>query len=261
MGIAKNISIGTTTNGTIYTSDLEHIIKNFKHVYIGLSVEAMHSVNDYVRWPSQIDSVVDIIKKFISLREHIDLHLSLRITPNIFTIGHIDTVFEFMLENSIIAESCNVLQNPSCLRIELLPKKLVDAIINKINKIIEKYNLIKPTQWVVNRRNNNVKHLVISDIIFEYKNLLETMLAPENVEEERYNKFEWDHLIRIDIPQDREVLFYSEDKKTLEAFWHGYQLAYEIVNVDVFEDNCKKLSQRILENEKDFNFIPPREDK
>jgi MoaA/NifB/PqqE/SkfB family radical SAM enzyme len=186
-GIAKNVSIGTTTNCTIYTPELEHIIKNFKHVHLGLSVEAIHPVNDYVRWPSQVDSVVDVMKKFISLRDHTDLHLSLRITPSIFTIGQIDTVFEFMIENSIIAESCNLLQDPSCLRIELLPKELIIKALDKINAVIKKYNLIKPDQSLINRRNDTIKDPVIADIIFEYKSLLENIQPPANLEQERYN--------------------------------------------------------------------------
>lgn len=185
-GIAKNVSIGTTTNCTIYTPELEHIIKNFKHVHLGLSVEAIHPVNDYVRWPSQVDSVVDVMKRFISLREHTDLHLSLRITPSILTISHIDTLFDFMIENSIIAESCNLLQDPSCLRIELLPKDLVDIVLDKINKIIKTYDLSRPTQSLVNRRNDTIKNSVIADIIFEYKHLLEIMQEPKDVEEERH---------------------------------------------------------------------------
>lgn len=185
--IAKNVSIGTTTNCTVYTPELEHIIKNFKHVHLGLSVEAIHPVNDYIRWPSQINSVVDIIKKFMGLREITNLHLSLRITPSILTIGHIDMLVEFMIQNSIIAESCNLLQDPSCLRIELLPKKLVDHVIDKINNIIEKYQLIKPAQSLVNRRNDNIKNQVIADVVFEYKHLLENMVEPEDVENQRHD--------------------------------------------------------------------------
>ena len=79
------------------------------------------------------------------------------------------------------------MQDPSCLRIELLPKELVDHIVDKIDKIIEKHQLTKPTQMVINRRNDNIKNQVIADVVFEYKHLLENMIEPINVEEERYN--------------------------------------------------------------------------
>lgn len=186
-GLAQNISIGTTTNCTIYTPELEYIIKNFKHVHLGLSVEAINPINDYIRYPSQIHSIVDNIEKFIAMREHTDLHLSLRITPSIFTIFHIDTLFDFMIKNNIIAESCNLLQDPSCLRIELLPKDLVDLILHKIDDIIKKYDLSKPSQSLINRRNDNIKNAVIADVIFEYKYLLENMQKPKDAEQERYN--------------------------------------------------------------------------
>ena len=186
-GTAKNISIGTTTNCTVSGADLEYIIKRFKHVHLGLSIEAMHPVNDYIRWPSRIDDIIDNINKFILLREQTGLHLSLRITPNIFSIYHIDTIFEFMIDNSITAESCNILQEPSCLRLELLPTDIIQKIIEKINQVITKHDLVSTGQTIVNRRREDLVDSVITDVIFEYKHLLENYQAPKNIEEDRYN--------------------------------------------------------------------------
>lgn len=179
-GLAKNISLGTTTNCTVYTPELENIIKGFKNVHLGLSVEALNPVNDYIRWPSRINDIKNNLEKFIKLRETTGLHLSLRITPTIFSIYHIDTLFEFMLENNIIAESCNILQDPSYLRIELLPKNLIKEILAKIEKIISKYNITDLKTKTINRRNDNNKKYVMQEIIFEYKRLLENMQYPTN---------------------------------------------------------------------------------
>lgn len=186
-GVAKNISLGTTTNCTVSNAELEFIIGNFKHVHLGLSIESLHPINDYIRWPSKIDTILNNINKFILLREQTGLHLSLRITPNIFSIYHIDTVFEFMIENSIIAESCNILQEPSCLRLELLPKEIIGKILAKINNLIDKHGLIPNNQTIINRRRDDLINPVIVDVIFEYKHLLETYQIPENLEDDRYN--------------------------------------------------------------------------
>lgn len=67
--------------------------------------------------------------------------------------------------------------------------------------------------------------------------------------EERYNQFRWDRLIRVYIPQSKQLLYYSDDKKNLEAFWLGYELANEVSDLDVFEENCEKMHKRVLENE------------
>ena len=186
-GYSKNVSIGTTTNCTVYTPELERIIKEFKHVHLGLSVESFHLVNNYIRYPSNMDDVQTNIEKFLILRSQTDLHLSLRITPNILSIYHIDSVFKFMLDNKIIAESCNILHDPSCLRVELLPNDLKQEIIAKIDKVIVDYKLVESGTVILNRRREDLVDPVISDVIFEYKHLLETYQLPENIEEERYN--------------------------------------------------------------------------
>jgi radical SAM protein with 4Fe4S-binding SPASM domain len=187
LGKSKNISIGTTTNCTICDAELENIIKNFKQVHLGLSIEAFHFINDYIRYPSDIDQIWDNIEYFLKLREKTGLHLSLRITPNILSIYHIDSIFEFMLTNKIIAESCNILSEPTCLRVELLPDDLRQKILNKINKLIVDYKLSKTDEVIVNRRRDDLIYPVITSVIYEYKTLLENYQTPENVEEERYN--------------------------------------------------------------------------
>ena len=186
-GIAKDISIGTTTNCSIYTDELVNIIRNFKHVHLGLSVESFNEVNDYIRWPSDISVVKSNIKKFLDLRDQTDLHLSLRITPNILSVYHLPEVFEFMIQNKITAESCNILHNPSCLRLELLPKELLGTVVDKINQVVQTYNLVDVNEKIVNRRREDLVDPVIAQVIFEYKHLLENIKEPADVEQERCN--------------------------------------------------------------------------
>lgn len=186
-GMAEDVSFGTTTNCSVYNKEVEKIFKSFKHAHLGLSIEAFHPINDYVRWPSRIDEVRDHIMKFIALRDQVNLHLSLRITPNIFTVFHIDTIFEFMLENKIPAESCSVLREPKCLRVELLPPNIINKCLEKVNSIIKKYNLQPNSSEIINRRNNEVVDHVIIDTIFEYKKLFETIEFSSDVEHLRYD--------------------------------------------------------------------------
>jgi hypothetical protein len=185
-GLSKNIAIGTTTNATVYTPELEYVIRNFKHVHLGLSIETVTSLNDYIRWPSEIDQVLSNIDKFIALKKQADLQLSLRITPNVLSIFHIDSMFEYMIKNKIIAESCNILYNPSCLRMELLPNSLRKQIQAKIQRVIDEFN-IKETDQIINRRREDLVDPVIARVIYEYKNFIDSYQAPNDVEQERYN--------------------------------------------------------------------------
>lgn len=185
LDVAKNIIIGTTTNGTVHTDQLERIIKEFKQVHLGISVESFHPVNDYIRYPSKIDQITDNIKKFLTLRDQTGLHLSLRITPNVLSIAHLTTVFEFMLANKLTAESCNILYEPSCLRVELLPDDLRQDIIAKIDQLISDYELVEPTSTIINRRREDLADPVITSIIFEYRNFLKTFVSPVDANSER----------------------------------------------------------------------------
>lgn len=182
-GIAENITIGTTTNGTIFNSRLEKIIKSFKEFHLGLSIESVTELNDYIRYPSNIKDVLDVFSKFYELRSHSNLHLELRITPNIFTIYEFDQLVEYMLENNVMAESCNILYKPSVLRMELLPDDLRQEAISKLEALCNKHNFLKSN--IVNIRNNDYVRQVISDATLDYLNFLKSYTVPDDVEDQR----------------------------------------------------------------------------
>lgn len=183
-GISKNITIGTTTNGTIYDDRLVKLIKEFGGFHLGISIEAVTPINDYIRYPGKLTDIVPNIEKFLELRKTTNLFISLRITPNIFTIYDIDLLIRYMLENQVIAESCNILQKPAQLRMELLPDDIRQEIVAKLKKVIEEFQLEKYN--IVNVRVTESIKKVISDITYEYLNFLETYSSLVNEEELRY---------------------------------------------------------------------------
>jgi len=191
--IAKDTIMGTTTNCTVYDNRIEYIVDNFKTVHLGLSIEAVTPLNDYIRWPSKINSVLEHVDKFLELRKHHNLFISLRITPNIFSIYHLDQLFEFMINNHIIAESCNILTFPSCLRMELLPSNLRTEIIAKLKNIVEKYNLERSQDKIINRRVSEKIDTVINEVVFEYIDFLEKYEDPNNIEQSRDDLIKYIH--------------------------------------------------------------------
>jgi MoaA/NifB/PqqE/SkfB family radical SAM enzyme len=183
--LAKETIIGTTTNATIYNEKIEKYINTFKQFHLGISIETVTDLNDYIRYPSKINQILDNIQKYKKLDTD-KLFLSLRITPNIFTIYELDLLADFMVENNITAESCNILKNPSMLRMELLPNDIRNEVIEKISKIIIKYNFIKDKD-LVNTRNKNYTQQTIGNNIIEYFDFIKNYSLPENIEQERYN--------------------------------------------------------------------------
>lgn len=183
-GISKEIVIGATTNGTLYDDKIEKIITNFKGFHLGVSIESVTELNDYIRYPSQIVPTLENIKKFLSLRERSNLYVSLRITPNIFTIYELDKLIEFMIRHNVIAESCNILNNPDVLKMELLPNDIRIETIDKIRSVINKYNLSKAN--IINVRVPSSIVQVLSDVAIDYLTFLESYKVPDNAEELRF---------------------------------------------------------------------------
>jgi MoaA/NifB/PqqE/SkfB family radical SAM enzyme len=183
-GRSRDIIVGTTTNGTIYTEELEHLIPQFKEFHLGISIESVTALNDYIRYPSAIAEVLSNIDKFVALRKTCPgLYITLRITPNLFSISEIDQLFEYLIEKRITAEACNILHKPECLRMELMPEDIRRETIDKLERLVSKYKLIKHN--VQNIRNPANIDQVTADTVIEYLNFLQEYTVPDNVNELR----------------------------------------------------------------------------
>lgn len=183
-GRAKDIIVGTTTNGTIYSDRLARLIPEFKEFHLGISIETANDLNDYIRWPSKIHQVKENIDKFLELRNHADgLFISARITPNIFSIHDLPELIEYLLDKNIIAESCFILHTPDGLRIENLPEDIRSEIIASFNTLIERHGFTK-TQ-AINQRRTDLIRQVIANTAIEYRDFLTTYKMPADVEESR----------------------------------------------------------------------------
>jgi hypothetical protein len=151
---------------------------------LGLSIESVTALNDYVRYPANTTQVLENFDKFFKLRETTGLHVSLRITPNVFTVYELDQMFEYMIENNVIAESCDILADPDCLLVELMPDDIRQEVLDKIDTVIDKYSMNKT--HVTNPRRNDLVHSAIADVIVDYRNFIANFSSPDNVEQLRY---------------------------------------------------------------------------
>ena len=215
-----NTIIGTTTNCTIYDPRIENIVQKFKTVNLGLSIESITPLNNYIRYPADIDVVKHNIQKYIALREKYDIHLSLRITPNVLSVFHLDQLIDWMIENDIMAESCNILSDPAELRTELLPMDLRTQVLQKLNGVINRHGLTKSSTPEINRRTQERNMQVINDIVFEYVDFIENYQEPDNIIKCRKNLVKY--LTAYENMRDNNILEYlPEYEKFLRS--HGYQ--------------------------------------
>lgn len=215
-----NTTIGTTTNCTIYNPSIEKIAKRFKTVNLGLSIEAITPLNDYVRYPANIEVIKTNIKKYIALRKDYDIHLSLRITPNVLSIYHLDQLIDWMIDNDIMAESCNIMTDPKALRMELMPDDIRSQVLDKLLDTVYKHNMKRLDKPMLNRRIQERNQEVITDITFEYVDFIKNYRQPDNIDEQRRNLVKY--LTAYENMRNNNILEYlPEYEEFLRS--NGYQ--------------------------------------
>lgn len=149
-GVSQRVTIGFTTNLTVWREDVVDLLTEFGNVNLGMSVECFHSVNDYARFPSQIDEVTDITKRWIDLGRDNGWLIQFRITPTLLTISNLWTVYDFAFENGIAVESCNFLEEPRCLRPSVLPREQREEALEKLKHWVSSHDIESET--VINTR-------------------------------------------------------------------------------------------------------------
>jgi hypothetical protein len=151
--LASKVAVGFTTNLTVWNNHIIELLKQFEQVNLGLSIETLTTVNDYVRWPSEHSEVKNILEKWIELGRDLNWLMQLRITPTCLTVHELDTVYEYAWKNQISIESCNFLDNPDFLRISVLPRQQRNVAVKKLNTWLNQW-ATTVTDQVINTRNS-----------------------------------------------------------------------------------------------------------
>lgn len=162
-GLHHGSTIGFTTNITVWDQAIVDLLAQFKRVNLGLSIEAIDPVNDYVRWPSTIDDVIKIKNRWIEVGKKYNWFIQYRITPTLLTIPKLLSVYQDAWEHDIIVESCNFLQRPEFLRPNVLPIEYRKKYADQIQQWIDQYNT--NSSVVVNIRNPTTgKRYLLQDL-------------------------------------------------------------------------------------------------
>jgi MoaA/NifB/PqqE/SkfB family radical SAM enzyme len=162
--INKNISIGFTTNLTVWDQEIIDLLLQYREVNLGMSIECLHKINDYLRWPSKISDVKIILEKWIDTAQKNNWLVQLRTTPTLFSIAHLKSLYEYAFEKNIGIESCNFLHNPPFMKISLLPTEIRKVISKELSEWVRSHSSYLDEVKIVNTRDPNlVKKYILQD--------------------------------------------------------------------------------------------------
>ena len=148
-----NITVGLTTNLTVWDPEINHMLCEFKQVNLGMSIDSMTQVNDYVRYPSNIQSVAETMDRWLELSRKQNWIPAIRTTPTALTAGELLDVYKFASTNQVGIESCNFLDEPQMLRMSVLPLNIRKQISTQIKNWLQHQEL--DTATVINTRDPN----------------------------------------------------------------------------------------------------------
>lgn len=129
--LAKNISLHLTTNGTIYDSETADILKEFKKIQLMWSAESTDKQNDYLRYPSDWNTIKNNILNFSKLK-NVSMYVNSVLTN--YSVLYIDQIIKFAQEHNF-GQHVGITRRPTYLHFTNLPKELLQEAHNKIKNI------------------------------------------------------------------------------------------------------------------------------
>lgn len=201
--IAPQISIGFTTNLTVWSDTIVEKLSKFKQVNLGMSIEALTPVNDYVRWPSKLSGVQELLDRWVLLGKKLNWLIQLRITPTCLSVHDLTTVYEYAWNHKLAVESCNFLDNPKFLRSSVLPKEERVLATEQLSKWIQSHATGNVGNQIINTRDPNLSHTQILQDATSYVSFLsnaadESQYLPELVQ----------YLKKLELSRGNSILTY-----------------------------------------------------
>lgn len=169
-GLNTTATIGFTTNLITWDDEVVELLTQFAGVNLGMSIEAFDTVNDYVRWPSTLPRIYELLDKWLDIAKQHNWLVQFRTTPTLLTVGHLLSVYEYSWNHNIAVESCNFLDKPEFMRPSVLPLSYRAPVIERMESWIEKRNT--GSAVIVNTRDPNVAQQQVVQDLQSYVNYL-----------------------------------------------------------------------------------------
>ena len=130
-----DFSFSFTTNCMHSIDHLWDKLSKFKRVEIGMSVETVNFTNDYVRYGSNIDTILGNIQHFKATAPE-NVAFVVRTVPTLLTINYYSDVIRWCLSNDFLIDSYFVTE-PAWLQINLLPDYLKIRLQTEFQNLLD----------------------------------------------------------------------------------------------------------------------------
>ena len=139
--VSQNIVLSYTTNLTVIKKELLGLWENFRHISVGVSIDGVEKVNDYIRYPSNWKSIQKNIEKISTFKDNISMDLQIHSTFQLLNVFDYDKLLEWTFSLGDLGfwrlPFGNWVSYPEYYDAKLLPKDLKEVALEKINKFLD----------------------------------------------------------------------------------------------------------------------------
>jgi len=150
-GLANTINISFTSNGSVDYSKYFEKLSKFKRCEIGISIESVDSIGDYIRQGGDIVNILKNIQIMNNNRPK-NMQFVIRTVPSILSLPSYANLIKWALDIKIPIDN-SLLVQPSWLQAGLLPDNIKKNIIDSVSIILD--SLPKTTNEFNNQKDPN----------------------------------------------------------------------------------------------------------
>jgi hypothetical protein len=147
----------------VWSDSVVELLTQFQQVNLGMSVETLTPVNDYVRYPSQQAQTRELLDRWTALGHKHGWLIQLRITPTCLTVHELTTVYDYAWQHGTSVESCNFIDSPEFFRISVLPKHLRESAVDTLKSWIADHPVANSDQIINTRDPTQVQEQIVQD--------------------------------------------------------------------------------------------------
>jgi len=210
-----NFHLTFVTNGTFYNPDLLKKLSYFKSATIEISLENLHSSNDYIRQGSSYKYIKQNILEFVKHRNQ-KINVVLRSVPQALSVMHYETLIDFAIKNQLQIDS-NDLENKPNLKAFVLPEHIKKSLIDKFRqKYLDRQDeALTTSDRVLLLRNQSA---VVEQIQDHVRNVIKILAEPEpsNIEDLRRDFIKYCQYF------DKDSSHFLSVYPELEKFYYEY---------------------------------------
>jgi glutamate-1-semialdehyde 2,1-aminomutase len=124
-GHSSRIQLYISTNGMVYSRKLAQLLKEFRSVELGVSVDGYGALQEYIRYPAQWA----LIEQHIFAYRQDGLPASIRATPQAYNIFGLLDLARWCQKHELPFYCENILWSPRFLSLDMLPQRVINQAL------------------------------------------------------------------------------------------------------------------------------------